>query len=83
MDCSNCHLGIGDVDSWDFADGTPARIDSTEWTTVGHGQPAVGLAGPNVCLYCHDSGVDHQTVANPFRLANTGGADGINGGADR
>ena len=27
----------------------------------------MGLAGPNVCLYCHDDTVTHQTATNPFR----------------
>jgi predicted CxxxxCH...CXXCH cytochrome family protein len=42
-----------------------------------------GATAVDGCLYCHDSlangGADHGAATNPFRLKNTGGADGKNG----
>ena len=73
---------------------TTATINTTEWSYSGHGKtsgqydvtnnpaanfPTTPTAGVSECLYCHDDGVGHGISTNPFRLRNTGGADGQNG----
>ncbi len=87
--CQDCHLGTGDVDDYTFSNFgsgmTMAQIDSTEWTSTGHGRTtgtynvsgnaAAGLS----CEYCHDDTVAHGTSTNPFRLANyNAGGNGWN-----
>jgi predicted CxxxxCH...CXXCH cytochrome family protein len=77
VSCSDCHTGTGDVDDYTFNNATTARIDSTEWTTQGHGKAGAPL--PLDCAYCHDDGVAHDTATNPFRLANyNAGGNGWN-----
>jgi hypothetical protein len=68
VSCSDCHNGAGDVDDYTFNNATIARLDSTEWTTKGHGKTGAPL--PLDCTYCHNEGVAHGTASNPFRLAN-------------
>jgi predicted CxxxxCH...CXXCH cytochrome family protein len=76
VSCSDCHLGTGDVDDYVYNNGTTARLDSTEWTSSGHGRTtgtysASGNSAANLsCEYCHDGTVGHGTATNPFRLAN-------------
>ncbi|HEX9306950.1 MAG TPA: CxxxxCH/CxxCH domain-containing protein, partial [Anaeromyxobacter sp.] len=85
--CADCHSSTNDVDNWNINDGIPAAISTAEWTYSGHGataaytsgNPAAGFAGTNPCVYCHDASVSHKLSTNPFRLLNTGGADGQNG----
>ena len=81
VSCADCHLGTGDVDDYVYNNGTTARLDTTEWTSSGHGRTtgtyaASGKSAANLsCEYCHDGTVGHGTATNPFRLANynTGG----------
>ncbi|MDF1566237.1 MAG: CxxxxCH/CxxCH domain-containing protein [Deltaproteobacteria bacterium] len=81
LGCDGCHLGVGDNDSYVSGDSKTGRLDSTEWTTYGHGRATAylsGNAGANFpgnapgegCEFCHDPGVPHQTSpsANYFRL---------------
>lgn len=82
--CQSCHLGIGDDDSFAYGDEKAARIDSTEWTTFGHGRAGAYLSAnagaafsgggleldDQGCAYCHSSGTSHDDPANRFRLAN-------------
>ncbi|MDA8241067.1 MAG: CxxxxCH/CxxCH domain-containing protein [Nitrospiraceae bacterium] len=70
LSCQDCHLGAGDTDDYTYGNGTTAKIDSTEWTTKGHGQAAIALT----CDLCHDNTVGHGVSTNPFRLANIGTA---------
>ncbi len=77
LSCADCHVGTGDVDDYTFNNGTTARLDSTEWTSTGHGLAATGtynVSGNSgaglTCEYCHDNTVAHGTATNPFRLAN-------------
>ena len=88
LPCGDCHLGAADVDNWVINDGTMSVISSTEWAYSGHakttaydvsGLPGAAFAGANPCAYCHDPSVSHKVATNPFRLANVGGADGMNG----
>jgi predicted CxxxxCH...CXXCH cytochrome family protein len=79
MVCADCHVGANDVDNWTIDDGVVSIIGSNEWATKGHGTAAIALPGANPCLYCHTTATGHNDAANPFRLANTGGADGANG----
>jgi len=86
--CISCHGAANDLDNWNINDGTMSTISTNEWGYSGHGKAAgtydvtlnsaanFGAGGPNPCLYCHDDTVSHKTAANPFRLRNTGGADG-------
>ncbi len=68
LSCQNCHMGTGDTDDYTYGNGTTAKIDSTEWTSKGHGQTAIALD----CNNCHDNSVGHNVSGNPFRLANIG-----------
>ncbi len=83
LKCSDCHTGAADVDS--FAFGTAGIINTTEWTTSGHGQTGAPFTGASAlptiaagqpCLYCHDGSVLHDVAANPFRLLGATGAAG-------
>ncbi len=85
LSCSNCHLGTGDTDDYTFNNGTTAVVDSTQWTSSGHGRTtgtytASGNPAANLsCEYCHDDTVAHGSGTNPFRLANYNvGANGWN-----
>jgi predicted CxxxxCH...CXXCH cytochrome family protein len=85
VQCQGCHMNTSS-DVNDFAltptafwtNGTTSTINSTEWTSAGHGRttayasgnPAAGFTVANACLYCHDTTVAHKTAANPFRLRN-------------
>jgi predicted CxxxxCH...CXXCH cytochrome family protein len=82
LNCADCHLTTGtETDDWVLNNGITATVNSTQWTTYGHGQATVGLAGANTCLYCHDSGVAHQSTGstNPFRLRGASVAGGTTG----
>ncbi|MBI5509403.1 MAG: CxxxxCH/CxxCH domain-containing protein [Deltaproteobacteria bacterium] len=85
--CADCHLGAGDVNNWDIADSTTSRLDSTEWTSVGHGQASTPPGVPfeefgsatDRCVYCHDDqnvSATHNQSANPFRLRGAADATG-------
>jgi predicted CxxxxCH...CXXCH cytochrome family protein len=65
--------------------GLTAAIDNAEWLWSGHGRDtgtydisldnaanllSGGGTSNNKCSFCHDSGIAHDNVANPFRLAN-------------
>ncbi|MHB8845682.1 MAG: CxxxxCH/CxxCH domain c-type cytochrome [Nitrospirota bacterium] len=71
VSCSDCHMGAGDIDDFTYNNGTMARIDSTEWTTYGHGKAGAPL--PLTCDYCHSNSatvVSHGVSTNPYRLVN-------------
>jgi len=88
LSCADCHLADADINGFESAQ--VARIDQSQWQTSGHGRdwgsnstttytvsgnPGAALT----CEYCHDPQVSHNDGANPYRLANINGADGING----
>lgn len=83
LGCENCHLGGSDVDVF-TAPFTPvsaiAVVNSSEWSSTGHGRtvgsyasanPAAAFSGSGQCLYCHDAAVGHNQVGNAFRLLNS------------
>lgn len=88
--CRDCHgktgAGDQDVDDWVYGNATTAIVDMDDWSAYGHGNsssytesgnPGAGLDGGGAndgCLYCHDTGVGHNTATNPFRLRNVGAA---------
>jgi predicted CxxxxCH...CXXCH cytochrome family protein len=88
MKCSDCHTNAtADTDS--FAFGTAGVINTTEWSSKGHGQPVGALftaatvfptiAAGQPCLYCHDGDkalTPHDKPSNPFRL-NGASAAGV------
>jgi predicted CXXCH cytochrome family protein len=67
-----------------FNNAVTATINVIDWNSDGHGRDAgnytsgnvaanlLSAGGTNKCLACHDSGVAHRSVANPFRLRNVG-----------
>lgn len=79
MVCLDCHGATNDRDDWVIDNDVASLISTTEWTTNGHGTAAIALPGTNPCLYCHTTAAGHKLATNPFRLANTAGADGENG----
>ena len=69
--------------NWGYGNGTIAKIAEDEWTTSGHGatstytvsnNPGAAFAGANPCLYCHDSGIGHNSATNPYRLRKGAGS---------
>lgn len=77
--CLSCHgTTTGDVDDFGSFNGAKAKINTTEWATVGHGRPTSAGNYPsgnppanfpgNPCWYCHDNTVLHKDSSNPFRL---------------
>lgn len=80
--CQDCHLTTAaDVDDFSgtfWNNGIVSKINSTAWSTTGHGRtsafpsgnPAAAFSGANYCEYCHDYATPHKTVTNPFRLKN-------------
>lgn len=79
LNCIDCHGGASDRDDWSIDNDIASLISTSEWTTNGHGTSAIALPGTNPCIYCHAPAVGHKVATNPFRLANTTGADGVNG----
>ncbi|WP_242393101.1 CxxxxCH/CxxCH domain c-type cytochrome [Anaeromyxobacter oryzisoli] len=73
--CSDCHVGASDTNS--FAFGTAGIVNTTEWTSVGHGKTSIGAAA-TPCLYCHDGSTSapHDSTTNPFRLRGATGTGG-------
>jgi predicted CxxxxCH...CXXCH cytochrome family protein len=84
LDCVSCHgrtqANGGDLANWLINDDVAALINTDEWTGYGHGSASVNLAqgktGIDVCRYCHDWSVPHETPTNPFRLHGVTGALG-------
>ena len=93
IDCESCHVGSVDVDVFPAPFTTAsaiAQMNSTEWSSTGHGRssgiyasgnPAAGFSGAGQCLYCHNSAVGHNVTGNAFRLLNfsdiTWGKNGV------
>jgi predicted CxxxxCH...CXXCH cytochrome family protein len=80
--CGSCHQqATGEVNDWVLNNGVTATINTAEWTTYGHGKAAINFGAVNPCLYCHDSGVPHQSAGttNPFRLRGASVAGGTTG----
>lgn len=78
--CLSCHGTSGeDVDDYGAFNNLQARINMSQWVTVGHGRysssgaypvsgnPAANFPG-NPCWYCHDNNVLHMDTTNPYRL---------------
>ena len=86
-DCAGCHLTPEpDVDDYVFGNGIMATVNQAQWETSGHGLDSSltyavsGSSGAGMsCNYCHDYSSSHDDAANPFRLVNTGGENGVNG----
>jgi predicted CxxxxCH...CXXCH cytochrome family protein len=84
LGCQGCHSGATDKDVFTtpFSSASQvAAINTTEWTTSGHGRatgtgnytsgnPAANFTGTNQCLYCHDTSIGHNAASNPFRMRN-------------
>lgn len=79
--CLGCH-GTTEAENDDYGafNGVQARINTEEWTTLGHGlyssatrghyvsgNPAANFPG-NPCWYCHDNNILHKDAKNPYRL---------------
>lgn len=86
LNCQDCHGGVNDVNDfngsfWNNGSASIVRM-SGGWNASGHGRPAASGTYPsgnpaadffvatNGCEYCHDTNVEHKTVANLFRLRN-------------
>jgi len=86
-DCAACHLtNDPDTDDYVFGNGIMAAVNQAQWEGSGHGletgstYAVSGNSGAGMsCNYCHDYNSSHDDAANPFRLANINGADGVNG----
>jgi hypothetical protein len=86
-DCAACHLTSDpDTNDYIFGNGIFASINQGEWSSTGHGlansstYPVSGTSGAGLsCAYCHDFDSSHNDPANPFRLANIDGENGVNG----
>jgi predicted CxxxxCH...CXXCH cytochrome family protein len=83
--CSDCHLGTGDAPNYNINDNVASRIDTTQWSGLGHGQTTAAYAEftqagiTNKCAYCHDTNVGHTVAANPFRLRGASAVGGATG----
>jgi len=73
--CIDCHGTTGaDVDDYNYGSAPQAMINTTEYTTSGHGRtsayPYTNNAGANLaCEDCHAS--RHAMPTNPFRLISS------------
>ena len=84
--CQDCHLvttaDVNDFSGTFWNNGVVSKINSTAWTTTGHGRatafpsgnPAGGFSSTNACEYCHDYATAHKSASNPFRLKNITGS---------
>jgi len=81
--CEDCHsTTAADANDFTWTNITSssmimAKVNSTEWTSRGHGQggafPGSGTTGPGyLCSECHDTSSGHNVGSNPFRLDNGG-----------
>ena len=74
ISCEDCHnTSSADVDDFTFDNFTMAQINFTQWTTVGHGKPAIS----KVCLDCHDDSSTHGDAVNPFRVYSATTPNGL------
>jgi predicted CxxxxCH...CXXCH cytochrome family protein len=75
--CIDCHgVTSAEQDDFTYGNAVQATINTTEYTTSGHGRttayPYTGNAGANLaCESCHSASVAHDTATNPFRLMSS------------
>lgn len=82
--CQDCHMGAADKEDFRstfWNNYSTSSVNSSEWTTTGHGRPLASgnyvsgnqpadFTGANQCLYCHDPAINHKLTSNPLRLRN-------------
>jgi len=75
--CVDCHgVTSAETDDFTYGNATMATVNTTEYTTSGHGRttpyPYTTNAGAGMaCEDCHTNTFAHNDAANPFRLMST------------